>query len=228
MVEFRGLIMLNSMLGKKLGMMQMFSEDGNVIPITVVQIGPCPVLQKKTLERDGYQALQLGFEEVKKAKRVNKPLTGHFAKTATPPVRYLREMRVSDAGQYEEGQVIRADEVFHPGDFVDVTGVSKGKGFAGVMKRHGFSGMPGSHGTHETFRGPGSIGTSADPARVFKGKKLPGRMGGERVTTQNLRVVQLLGPQNLMLIRGAVPGARGGLLIIRKSVKKSRQEAEKE
>jgi large subunit ribosomal protein L3 len=218
-------IMLSSLLGKKLGMMQIFSEDGDIIPVTVVQAGPCPVVQKKTPEKDGYRALQLGFDE-KKAKKVNKPMKGHFDKAGVAPSSFLREIPVDDPDQYEEGQVIRAEEVFSPGDYIDVTGVSKGKGFAGVMKRHGFSGHPAGHGTHESFRGPGSIGAAAYPARVFKGKKLPGRLGGKRVTIQNLRVVHVLGEQNLMLIKGAVPGARGGLLMIKKSVKNLQVEQE--
>ncbi len=220
--------MLDGLLAEKLGMMQIFSEDGEVVPVTVTRVGPCSVVQKKTLERDGYGALQLGFQEKEKSKNVNKPRSGHFGKAGVPPTRYLREMRVDDIDRYEEGQVIKAEEVFRPGDFVDVTGVSKGKGFAGVMKRHGFHGSKKTHGTHESFRGPGSIGAAAYPGKVFKGKKLPGRMGGVRTTTQNLEVVHLIGEQDLMLIRGAVPGARGGLLLIRKSVKKGEQEAVKE
>ena len=212
-----------------MGMMQIFSEDGNVIPVTVVQAGPCPVVQKKTPERDGYQALQLGFGE-KKANRANKPLKGHFNKSGAPPSSFLREIHVDDAEKYEEGQVIKAEEVFSQGDYIDVTGISKGKGFAGVMKRHGFSGQPAGHGTHESFRGPGSIGAAAYPSRVFRGKKLPGRLGGKRATVQNLRVVQVLGEQDLMLIEGAVPGTRGSFLMIKKSVKKRQvaQELEKE
>ncbi len=212
--------MLNGILGKKLGTMQIFTEDGNVIPVTVVQAGPCPVVQVKTLERDGYQALQLGFEEIKKTWRVNRPLSGHFGKAGTAPTRFLREIRVEDVDDYDEGQVVKADEIFQQGDYVDVAGISKGKGFAGVMKRHGFSGNDAGHGTHESFRGPGSIGAAAYPGKVFKGTKLPGRMGGERVTVQNLQVVQVLGEQNVMLIKGPVPGARGGFLMINRSVKK--------
>ncbi len=210
--------MSNTILGKKLGMTQIFDQIGNAIPVTLIQAGPCTVLQVKSTEKDGYNAIQLGFDD-KKEKRTNKPDKGHLAKSGSNPKRYIRETRVTDPGLYEPGQVITAG-TFKTGDFIDVTGTSKGKGFAGVMKRHGFSGFKATHGTHESKRGGGSLGPSADPARVFKGKKMPGQMGNETVTVQNLTVVDVREAQNLIAVKGPVPGAKNGLLIISFAKKK--------
>ncbi len=205
-------------LGRKLGMTQIINEKGEMVPVTVVEAGPCRVVQKKTVERDGYNAIQLGFLE-KRVNLANKPEKGHFNGAKVPPMRYLREIRVDDPDSFEPGQEITVD-IFQEGDFVDVTGISKGKGTAGVMKRWGFHGGKDSHGAEKVHRKPGSIGQAADPSRVFKGLKMAGRMGNERVTVQNLAVAGLRKEDNILLIKGAVPGHRKGLLIIRKAVKK--------
>jgi large subunit ribosomal protein L3 len=210
--------MSNTILGKKLGMTQIFDHLGNAVPVTLIQAGPCIVTQIKTDEKEGYSAIQLGFED-KKEKRTTKPALGHLAKSGTSPKRYLREAPVSEPGNYELGQVITAG-IFQVGDTVDISGTSKGKGFAGVMKRHGFKGFKATHGTHESKRGPGSIGASADPAKVFKGKKMPGQMGNRKVTVQNLKVVDVREGQNLIAIKGPVPGGKNGFLIIRHAIKK--------
>jgi len=210
--------MSNTILGKKLGMTQIFDQVGNAIPVTLIQAGPCTVLQVKSTEEDGYNAVQLGFDD-KKEKQTSKPHMGHFAKYGSNPKRYIRETRVTDPGTYEPGQIITAG-TFKAGDFIDITGTSKGKGFAGVMKRHGFSGFKATHGTHESKRGGGSLGPSADPARVFRGKKMPGQMGNETVTVQNLTVVDVREAQNLIAVKGPVPGAKNGLLIISFAKKK--------
>lgn len=207
--------MAKGILGRKVGMTQIFNEEGQLIPVTVIEAGPCYVVQKKTVENDGYNALQLGFME-KKESRVNKPLLGHFKKAQVKPLRYLREIRVDNIDDYQVGQEIRAD-IFSPGELVDVTGTSKGKGFAGGIKRHGFQRGPMAHGS-KYHRRPGSLGAKG-PARVFKGRKLPGRMGGDRVTIQNLQVVKVDPENNLLVVKGAVPGPRGGLLIIKNAVK---------
>lgn len=196
-------------------MTQVFEED-RLIPVTVVKAGPCVVVQKKEREKDGYNALQLGFEEVEERK-LTKPLLGHFSKKGVPPTRYLREVRIEDEKtfvSYKVGDKVTV-EVFEKGDLVNVTGISKGKGFAGVMKRYGFSGGPASHGAGQWHRRPGSIGASSDPSRVFKGKKMPGRMGGERVTVKNLEVVGVDREENILLLKGACPGKNGDLLIVR-------------
>jgi large subunit ribosomal protein L3 len=211
--------MKQTILGRKLGMTQVFDHQGNAIPVTIIQAGPCHVLQVKTQETDGYNAVQLGFMD-KKEKRTTKPLKGHFEKAGTKPLRYAREARVDDPSQFTIGQVITSGR-FIKGDLVDITGISKGKGFAGVMKRHGFGGFAATHGTHESKRGPGSIGQSADPAKTFKAMKMPGRMGGENVTVQNLVIVDTREDQNLLLVKGPVPGGKNGLLIIRHAVKKA-------
>lgn len=210
---------MKGLLGKKLGMTQIFDEKGEVIPVTVIEAGPCYVAQKKTLERDGYTAVQLGFEEIK-ASRANKPQIGHLAKNDLPPLRYLREVRVSDHNDLSEGQELDAS-VFEVGDRVDVIGTSKGRGFAGVVKRHGFGGGPKTHGQSDRWRAPGAISSGSTPGRVFKGLRMAGRMGNERVTVQNLEVVLVDPERNLLAVRGAVPGARGGLLIIREARKTS-------
>ncbi len=210
--------MRQTILGRKLGMTQIFDRQGNAIPVTIVQAGPCTVLQVKTEETDGYSAIQLGFVD-KKEKHSTKPLLGHFEKAGSTPKRHIREARVDDPGVFSVGQVITAG-LFEKDDRVDVTGTSKGKGFAGVMKRHGFSGFMASHGVHESKRGPGSIGQSADPAKVFKGMRMPGQMGNETVTIQNLRVVDVRESQNLIMLKGPVPGGKDGLLVISHAIKK--------
>jgi len=209
------------LIGKKLGMTQVFGENGAIIPVTVVKAGPCLVVQKKTVESDGYAAVQLGFEEITKASRVNKPLAGHFKKANVPPMARLKEFRLSpeELDQYEAGGEVSPD-LFQPGDFVDVTGVSIGKGYAGVIKRHGFSGAPGGHGTHEFFRHGGSIGQNTTPGRTLKGKRMAGQMGNRKVTVQSLKVIEVRGDTNIVIIEGALPGPRNGYLIIRKAVKK--------
>ena len=208
--------MIKGILGKKLGMTQIFTEEGDVVPVTVIQAGPCRVVQVKTKENDGYEAVQLGFDEIKKQKNVTKPLLGHFKKASLPPFRFLREIRVDGIEDVPKvGEEVRAD-IFSKGEKVSVTGISKGKGFQGVMKRHGFHGGPGSHGSMFN-RAPGSIGQSSFPSRVWKNKGMPGHMGSERVTVKNLEVVDVRKEQNLLIVKGAVPGATGGYLIIRKS-----------
>ncbi|HHT44424.1 MAG TPA: 50S ribosomal protein L3 [Fastidiosipila sp.] len=201
------------MLGRKAGMTQIFDEDGIVIPVTVLECGPLYVVQKKTDETDGYAAVKVGFED---KKRVNRPKQGEFDKAGVTPKCVLREFHTDEA--YEPGQEIKVSDMFEVGDQVDVSGVSKGKGYQGSIKRHGFSRGPMSHGS-KYHRGPGSRGSSATPGRVMKGKKLPGQMGFERVTVQNLRVVQVDGERNILVIRGAVPGPKGGLLEIKTSTK---------
>lgn len=208
--------MAKGLIGKKLGMTQIFVGGEELIPVTVVQAGPCTVTQKKTQEADGYDAIQLGFGEVK-PHRVKKPLLGHFNKAGVTPVRYLREFRVDNTDEYEVGQVLTAD-LFKPGDRVDVTGTSKGKGFQGVVKRHGFGGGRASHGSM-FHRAPGAIGAHEAPGRVFKGKKFPGQMGNRRVTVQNLQVVEVDVERNIILLRGAVPGAKDGTILLRNAVK---------
>ena len=198
-------------------MTQVYSQEGDVLPVTVIEAGPCAVVQKKTLENDGYNALQLGFSQKKKNK-INKPLEGHLKKHKAGPYVYLKEFKVEKVDDYQEGEKITVD-VFNAGDFVDVTGISKGKGFAGVVKRWGFKGGPATHGSM-FHRAPGSIGASAYPSRVFKGRKMPGRLGGERVTVQNIQVIEVRPDENLILLKGAVPGSRNGVVIIRSSIKK--------
>ncbi|SHG74162.1 LSU ribosomal protein L3P [Thermosyntropha lipolytica DSM 11003] len=202
-------------LGIKVGMTQIFDENGKAIPVTVVEAGPCVVIQKKKVETDGYNAIQVGFYNLKE-KKVNKPLMGHFKKANVKPVRFIKEFRVSDADAYEVGQEIKVD-IFAPGDIVDVVGTSKGKGFAGGVKRHNFARGSMGHGS-KYHRRPGSLGAKG-PARVFKGRKLPGRMGGERVTVQGLKVVKVYPERNLILIKGAIPGPKRGLVMIKDSVK---------
>ncbi|MFN2544249.1 MAG: 50S ribosomal protein L3 [Actinomycetota bacterium] len=208
---------VKGILGEKLGMTQIF-DDARAIPVTVIKAGPCFVAQVKTPESDGYSAVQLAFTDYRNGK-INKPMQGHFAKHGDKPGKYVVELRTDDASSYEPGQEIRAD-IFQPGDHADVVGVSRGKGFAGTMKRHGFGGMPASHGTQKKHRMPGSIGGAATPSRVFKGTRMAGQMGNERVTILNLEVVHIDPERNLLLVRGATPGPPGGLVMIRSSVKK--------
>jgi large subunit ribosomal protein L3 len=210
------------LLGTKVGMTQVFDENSRVVPVTVIQAGPNAVTQVKTPERDGYSAVQLAFGEIRPGK-VTKPRAGHFAKADVEPRRHVVELRTSDAGDYSLGQELRAD-VFNPGDRIDVVGVSKGKGTAGVMKRHGFKGLSASHGTERKHRSPGSVGACATPARIFKGMRMSGHMGHERVTVLNLQVVKVDAERNLLLVRGAVPGPKGNLLMARTSVRGRRSE----
>lgn len=205
--------MNKGILGKKIGMTQIYADDGRAVPVTVIKAGPCKVIQMKTPEKDGYEAIQLGFEE-KKEKKATKPLLGHFKKASVPVYRYLREIRIP-LKDLTVGQDIGV-EIFEKGERVDVTGISKGKGFAGVMKRHGYRGGPGSHGSMFN-RAPGSIGSSSFPSRVWKGKGLPGHLGTERVTAKGLEVVDVKKELNILLVKGAVPGAKEGFLIISKS-----------
>ncbi len=207
---------MKAILGKKLGMTQIFLNDGTVIPVTAIEAGPCVVVQVKTIESDGYGAIQLGFQDAKE-KHLTLPEKGHFDKNKILHKKVLNEFRVAAEETYEVGQEIKAD-IFSPGDRIDVSGVSIGKGFAGVIKRWGFSGGPGSHGSH-AHRIPGSIGASATPSRVFKGKQLPGHMGNQKRTVQNLEVVKVDSEQNLLLVKGSVPGAEGTIVRIRESVK---------
>ena len=201
-------------LGTKLGMTQVFDEDAQVVPVTVVRAGPCPVVQVRTPERDGYSAVQLGFG---RAKRPNKPESGHAAKASVEPPRHVVELRLD--GQWTAGDVITVDQ-FVEGDFVDVSGTSKGKGFAGPMKRHGFSGLSASHGTHKVHRAPGAIGACATPSRVFPGTRMAGRMGNERVTVQSLEIARVDVERNLLLVKGAVPGSNGSLVVVRDAAKR--------
>jgi large subunit ribosomal protein L3 len=214
--------MLPGLIGRKIGMTQFFSEEGEVIPVTAIEAGPCWIVQKKTQERDGYTAVQIGFKD-KKVKHTTKPLQGHFQKSGISPKRWLREFRVDTAtlDTVQEGQEVTG-EIFADLRYVDVTGTSKGRGFTGVMKRHGFGGKPASHGTHESFRGGGSVGASADPARVFKNTRMAGQYGNTRVTISNLEVVRFLKEQNLLLVKGAVPGPNGGMILVRASRKQPR------
>ncbi len=218
--------MIDSILGKKLGMTQIFDEKGTVIPVTVIQAGPCRVTQVRTNDKDGYEAVQIGFEE---SSRLKKPQLGHqkdLIRVAEDGKRkkefglkYLREFKSSDLAAHKVGDTISADLLFKNGDMVDVTGTSKGKGFAGVMKRHNFHGGARTHGQSDRARAPGSIGSGTTPGRVVKGMRMAGHMGQERVTTQNLKIVRVDAEKNLVLIKGAVPGATGGLVTIRKAVK---------
>jgi large subunit ribosomal protein L3 len=208
---------VKAILGEKLGMTQIFSDDGRAVPVTVLRAGPCPVVQLRTPERDGYAAVQLGYGDVAK-RAVTKPLAGHFGKAKVEPTRRLIELRTDDAGSYAVGQEIKAD-LFSPGDRIDVVGISKGKGFAGVMKRHGFHGLSASHGTERKHRSAGSVGAGTTPARVFKGMKMAGRMGNDRVTVLNLEIVEADAERNLLLVKGAVPGRNGSLVMVRSAVK---------
>jgi large subunit ribosomal protein L3 len=204
-------------LGTKLGMTQIFDENARVVPVTVIQAGPCTVAQLKSPERDGYAAVQLAYGEVR-PRKVTKPVAGHYAKAGVEPRRHLVELRTDDAGDYAVGQELKAD-VFAAGERVDVVGVSKGKGTAGVVKRHGFAGLSASHGTERKHRSPGSVGACATPGRIFKGLRMSGHMGHERVTVLNLQVVKVDPDRNLLLVRGAVPGPKRGLVMLRSSVR---------
>ena len=211
--------MKKGLIGKKIGMTQIFDEKGKVIPVTVVEAGPCPVVQIKTMENDGYEAAQLGFGDVK-PQRVNKPMTKHFAKADVAPKKVLREFKFSDISAVKVGDILKAD-VFAAGDIVDVVGTSKGKGTAGSIKRWNFSRLKESHGTGPVARHAGSLGACSDPSRVYKGKKLAGHLGSERVTVQNLEVVKIDAENNLIAIKGAIPGPKGGIVVVKDSVKKA-------
>lgn len=209
--------MQKGIIGRKVGMTQLFDEQGRVIPVTVIEAGPCVVVQKKTVEKDGYSALQLGFEDVKE-QRINSPEKGHFKKAGVPFKKYLKELRQDNADSFNVGDIIKAD-IFATGDRVDVTGVSKGKGFAGTIKRYGGQRGPTSHGGGPVHRHAGSMGANTDPSRVMPGKKLPGHMGAEQVTIQNLDVVKVDAEKNLLVVKGAIPGPKGGIVFVKSSVK---------
>lgn len=209
--------MKKGLIGKKIGMTQLFDEKGKVIPVTVVEAGPCTVVQKKTVENDGYAAVQIGFGDVK-VQRVNKPQAGHFKKADVAPKKVLREFRLEDTDSVNVGDVLKAD-TFAIGDRVDVVGTSKGKGTAGAIKRWNFSRLKETHGTGPVARHAGSLGACSDPSRVFKGKKLAGHLGAERVTIQNLDVVKVDAENNLIAIKGAIPGPKGGIVVIKDTVK---------
>ena len=209
---------MNAILGTKLGMTQVFDDQARAIPVTVIKAGPCRVVQIKTEETDGYNSIQISFREAKPGK-VNKPEAGHYAKAGVAPARHLVELRVDDPSAYTVGQEIRIADLFQAGTKADVSGVSKGKGFAGVMERHNFSGQGASHGSHKVHRAPGSIGACATPARVFKGTRMAGRLGGERVTTLNIEIVGVDGERDILLLGGAVPGPKGAVVLVREAVK---------
>ena len=211
--------MQKALIGKKIGMTQIFDEKGNVIPVTVVEAGPCNVVMKKTVETDGYEAVQLGFGDIK-VQRVTKPLMGHFKKNDVAPKKTLKEFRFDDINALNIGDTLTAD-IFAAGDKVDVIGTSKGKGTAGSIKRWGFARLKESHGTGPVARHAGSLGACSDPSRVYKGKKLAGHLGSERVTIQNLDVIKVDAENNLLAVKGAVPGPKGGIVLIRDSVKKA-------
>ena len=204
------------LIGKKIGMTQIFQEDGSVVPVTVVQAGPCKVVARRTREKNNYEAIQLGFEEVKPEK-LKKPVAGYFKKIGTPAYRYLKEFRLKYYFDIKEGEMFDVT-MFQENELVKVTGTSKGKGFQGVMKRHGFRGFKASHGVHESFRGPGSIGQCATPSRVHKGKKLPGHKGVEKVSLKNVKVMGIYPEKNLIYLKGAIPGHRNSIVYIGKEI----------
>jgi len=208
--------MKKGIVGKKLGMTQLFDANGNVVPVTVIEAGPCVISQKKTIENDGYEAVQVGFGDLK-ASKVNKPMKGHFAKGDVAPKKVLREFRFEDVSALNVGDIIKAD-IFAEGEAVDVRGTSKGKGYAGVIKRWNFSRLKETHGTGPVHRHGGSLG-SIDPARIFRGKKMAGHLGNERVTVQNLSVVKVDAEKNIIAVKGAVPGPKGGIVVLFDSVK---------
>ncbi len=209
--------MKKGIIGKKIGMTQIFDEKGNVIPVTVVSAGPCVVVQKKTIEKDGYEAVQLGFSEIEDRK-LGKPLKGHFAKAGVAFKRYLKEFRLDDCAALSVGDIVKAD-TFEVGEKVDVTGTTKGRGFSGVIKRWGSHRLRMSHGTGPVHRQVGSMGANSDPSRVMKNKKMAGQYGNEKVTTLNLDIVKIDAEKNLIAIKGAIPGSRGGIVYIRNTVK---------
>ncbi|PRY49825.1 large subunit ribosomal protein L3 [Knoellia remsis] len=208
---------VKGLLGRKLGMTQVWDADNRLVPVTVIEAGPCVVTQVRDADKDGYAAVQIGYGQID-PRKVTKPLTGHFEKAGVTPRRHLVELRTADAGEYALGQELTA-ETFEAGQAVDVSGTTKGKGFAGVMKRHGFAGVSSSHGAHKNHRKPGSIGGCATPGRVFKGMRMAGRMGGVRQTTQNLTIHAVDADKGVLLVKGAVPGPRGAVVLVRSSVK---------
>ncbi|CAB4938560.1 unannotated protein [freshwater metagenome] len=208
---------MKGLLGEKLGMTQVWDENNRVVPVTVVKAGPCVVTQVKTPEQDGYSSVQIAFGAID-PRKVNKPASGHFAKAGVTPRRHLVELRTADASEYVVGQELSVD-TFEVGQVIDVVGTTKGKGYAGVMKRHGFHGVGASHGAHKNHRKPGSIGACATPGRVFKGTRMAGRMGVARQSTQNLTIFSIDAVNGLILIKGAVPGPKGGLVLVRTSAK---------
>ena len=214
---------VKGILGRKMGMTQVFDDEGRAIPVTVVEAGPCRVAQVKTPETDGYTAVQLSFGT---PKRANKPLSGHYAKVGIAPGRYLVELRLDEPGEWKVGDEIKAD-IFETGDLIDVIGVTKGKGFAGAMKRHNFAGLSATHGTQRKHRAPGAIGACATPSRVFRGTRMAGHMGHRRVTTLNLRVIKADPERNLLLVKGAVPGPKGGLVMVRTAVRRRQRDTRK-
>jgi len=209
---------VKGILGRKLGMTQLWDENNKIIPVTVIEAGPCVVTQVRTPDRDGYSAVQLGFGQIK-AKSVTKPDQGHFAKADVVPRRHLMEIRTSDANEYTLGQDVTA-EIFGAQEIVDVIGVTKGKGTAGVMKRHGFAGLGAGHGVHRKHRSPGSIGECSTPSRIFKGMRMAGHMGVQRRTIENLTIAKVDAERNLILVKGAIPGPKNGLVVVRSAVKK--------
>jgi len=208
---------VTGVLGEKLGMTQVWDADNHLVPVTVIKAGPCVVTQVRTEETDGYNAVQIAFGAID-PRKVNQPMSGHFEKAGVTPRRHLIELRTADAGTFTAGQEITA-EAFEAGQRVDIVGRTKGKGFAGVMKRHGFHGVSASHGAHRNHRKPGSIGACATPSRVFRGHRMAGRMGGERQTTQNLKIHAVDVEQGLLLVKGAVPGPRGAVVLVKTAVK---------
>lgn len=209
---------MTGLIGKKIGTTQVFAADGTVVPVTVIQTGPCVVVQKKEALRDGYDALQLGFG-AKKPQRLSKALQGHMRRAGKGAFQVLREFRSEDVSKFEVGQEIKVGDVFKAGDRIDVAGTSKGRGFTGVIKRWGFGGFPASHGTHEYFRHGGSIGNRSFPGRVFKGKRMAGQWGNERASVQNLEVVDVRAEDHVLLVKGSVPGPKRGVVVVRRSVK---------
>lgn len=209
---------MNAIIGEKLGMTQIFNEANEAIAVTAVKAGPVVVTQIKRVDTDGYDAIQIAFKEMSTTK-AGRPSTGHFAKAGVAPHRHVVEVRVDDPDAYELGQVITIADVLEVGGLADITGITKGKGFSGVMKRYNFAGMGSSHGVHKTHRAPGSIGACATPARVFKGKRMPGRMGGDQCTMMNIEVIQVDADRNLLLLAGSVPGPKGSVVVIREAVK---------
>jgi large subunit ribosomal protein L3 len=209
---------VRALLGRKIGMTQIFAEDGTVVPVTVIQAGPCVVLEKKSSQgKDGYSAVKIGYEKAKE-KALNKPELGYFKKIEQDPVRHVREIRIPDDqfDEFEVGGELKAD-LFEAGDIVNITAKSKGRGFSGVMRRYGFAGFRQTHGVHESFRGPGSVGCSAWPGKIWKGKKMPGQYGNVITTTQNLRIAKVLPEENMLMIHGAVPGHRNSLILVKNS-----------
>ncbi len=209
---------MNGLIGTKLGMTQLFDEEGQVVPVTAVKAGPCTVVQLRSRDRDGYEAVQVGFGS-RRENTVSKAFRGHCKAAGDVTFRMLAEFRTTNASEFSVGQEIKITDIFRAGDVVDVTGTTKGRGFAGVMKRHGFGGQSATHGTHESFRGAGSVGACAYPGRVFKGKKMPGHMGVRRRTTQNLVVVKVDENESVLFVRGAVPGGKNGEILVKKAVK---------